>query len=311
MELLTDLQKRAAQAIVNVFETGKVQGDYGRVTLLPGDSGHLTYGRAQTTLASGNLHLLVKSYCETDGAGYAKELGKYLPRLAQRDVTLDHDMKLRTLLRDAGLDPMMQTTQDEFFDRIYWQPAIREASRIKVENGLGSTVVYDSMIHGSWKRIRDLTIRQYGTPADVRANNWVKKYVAVRRNWLANHQNPLLHKTVYRMEAFQDLIGRRKWSLALPFPVRNVTIDEAALSFAPSIRVSAEEPTRTLMLRQPPLQGPDVRWLQAALSKAGYPVKASGVFGALTDKAVRRFQEDNGLKIDGIVGPATRSMLSL
>lgn len=28
---------------------------------MPGDTGHLTYGRAQTTLASGNLYLLLKA----------------------------------------------------------------------------------------------------------------------------------------------------------------------------------------------------------------------------------------------------------
>ena len=309
--MLTDLQKKSAQAIVNVFETGKAQGDYGRVTVLPGDSGHLTYGRAQTTLASGNLHLLIKSYCETDGPGYAKELGKYLTRLAQRDLKLDQDLRLRILLRDAGLDPVMQDTQDGFFDRVYWLPAIREASRIKIGNGLGSTVVYDSMIHGSWKRVRDLTIQQFGAPEAIKANKWVRKYVAVRRDWLANHPNPLLHKTVYRMEAFQDLIGRRKWSLALPFTVRNVMIDEAVLSSTPSVLVSAEEPIRTLMLQRPPLKGPDVRRLQEALSKTGYPVKASGLFGALTDQAVKSFQRKHGLKVDGIVGPATRSLLSL
>ena len=309
--MLTDLQKKAAQAIVNVFETGKAQGDYGRVTVMPGDSGHLTYGRSQTTLASGNLHLLVKSYCETDGAGYAKDLTKYLTRLAQRDVTLDQDMKLRTLLRDAGLDPVMQTTQDGFFDRVYWLPAIREASGIGIESGLGSSVVYDSTIHGSWKRMRDLTIQQYDTPTAIGANEWVEKYVAVRRDWLANHPNPLLHKTVYRMEAFQDLIDQDKWELELPLLVRNVMIDEVALSSAPPVRVSAEEPLRTLMLQRPPLKGPDVRQLQEALSKAGYPVKADGVFGASTNKAVRALQEKNGLKVDGIVGPATRSVLSL
>ena len=58
--MLTDLQKKAAQAVVNVFETGHARGEYGQVTLLPGDSGHLTYGRSQTTLASGNLFLLIK-----------------------------------------------------------------------------------------------------------------------------------------------------------------------------------------------------------------------------------------------------------
>ena len=61
---LTKTQKRTAQAIVNIFETGRVHGDYGQVTLLAGDTGHLTYGRAQTTLASANLslHGLVLNY---------------------------------------------------------------------------------------------------------------------------------------------------------------------------------------------------------------------------------------------------------
>ena len=66
---LAALQKQAAQAIVNIFETGSVRGNYADVTLLRGDSGQLTYGRSQTTLASGNLYLLIKSYADrTDGA---------------------------------------------------------------------------------------------------------------------------------------------------------------------------------------------------------------------------------------------------
>ena len=40
--MLTDPQKQAAQAIVNIFETGRVLGEYGQVTLLTGDTGHLT-----------------------------------------------------------------------------------------------------------------------------------------------------------------------------------------------------------------------------------------------------------------------------
>ncbi len=66
--MLADLQKRTAQGIVNIFETGQVQGDYGKVTLLAGDTGHLTYGRSQTTLASGNLYLLTRVHREADGA---------------------------------------------------------------------------------------------------------------------------------------------------------------------------------------------------------------------------------------------------
>ena len=58
---MTSLQKKTAKAIVNIFETSRVLGNYAQVTLMLGDSGHLIYGRSQTTLGSGNLHLLIKA----------------------------------------------------------------------------------------------------------------------------------------------------------------------------------------------------------------------------------------------------------
>jgi murein DD-endopeptidase MepM/ murein hydrolase activator NlpD len=51
--------------------------------------------------------------------------------------------------------------------------------------------------------------------------------------------------------------------------------------------------------------GSDVRALQVALSHRGYPVPATGKFGAQTYGAVIRFQRAHGLGADGIVGPAT------
>ena len=55
--MITDLQKRTCQAIVNIFETSRALGDYASVVFHPLDPGQLTYGRSQTTLASGNLFL--------------------------------------------------------------------------------------------------------------------------------------------------------------------------------------------------------------------------------------------------------------
>src|SRR5262245_13730978 len=108
---ITDLQKRTAQAIVNIFETSHVLGDYSMVTLLAGDSGHLTYGRSQTTLASGNLFLLIRAYCQAAGAQFADALQPYLQRLSNLDLTLDSDASFRRTLQDAGVDPVMQETQ--------------------------------------------------------------------------------------------------------------------------------------------------------------------------------------------------------
>jgi len=310
--MVTELQKKAAQAIVNIFETGKVQGDYGNVTLLPYDPGHLTYGRSQTTLASGNLHLLIKAYCEAEGAPFASALSAYLNRLANRDLTLDHDMTFRQLLKQAGADPVMHDVQDAFFDRVYWAPALQAANIISISSALGTGVVYDSKIHGSWGRLRDRTTKRHGAADNIGENNWVIHYVNERGAWLANHPNALLHKTVYRMDSFRQLIADDKWDLSLPFRVRGILIDEESLLATVPVIVSAQDKKeRTLLLKTPPMKGSDVKAAQQALVKAGFKVTVDGIFGPATAKAVKQFQKKKRLKADGIVGPATRAALGL
>jgi len=307
----TPLQKQTAQAIVNIFETGSVQGNYGQVTLLPNDPGHLTYGRSQTTLSSGNLFLLIQAYTQAEGAELAAPLRDYLERLANRDTTLDHDGRLRDLLRQAGDDPVMQTVQDAFFDRVYWNPSEQAANTIGIQTPLGVAVVYDSRVHGSWPAMRDRTMNRFGSVNNLGETLWVTRYVEVRRDWLANHSNTLLRRTVYRMDAFNSLIGDGNWNLNLPLDIRGVRITEAVLGHRP-IRVSAQdEEERLLRLRNPRMRGDDVRDLQRALVNAGLNVDLDGVFGTETEAAVRQFQSQKGMVVDGIVGPATRAALGL
>jgi lysozyme family protein len=52
-----------------------------------------------------------------------------------------------------------------------------------------------------------------------------------------------------------------------------------------------------------------VRTLQDLLREAGYTVAVDGIFGPLTDQAVRSFQQAKQLSVDGIVGPQTWSAL--
>ena len=56
--------------------------------------------------------------------------------------------------------------------------------------------------------------------------------------------------------------------------------------------------------------GPGVEQIQQALITAGYDLGVDGIFGPVTDQAVRDFQEENGLTIDGVVGPQTWAKLS-
>jgi chitosanase len=308
--MVTELQKKTAQAIVNIFETGNPLGNYGQVTLLANDSGHLTYGRAQTTLMSGNLHLLIKAYCEAPEAELASPLSEYLEKLANRDTSLDRDQRLRDLLREAGGDPVMHDAQDRFFDRVYWAPTIQAASSKNIASALGTGVVYDSKIHGSWEKVQSLTTLRHGTFTDIGEEDWIRDYVDERRNWLANHPNSLLHRTVYRMDAFRQLINAASWRLPLPLMVRGALIDETILSSIPPVRVSAHDDNeRTLKLQVPYQIGPDVTAVQEALANTGFTLAVDGIFGPLTDAVVRQFQLEKGLISDGIVGPATRSAL--
>lgn len=51
--------------------------------------------------------------------------------------------------------------------------------------------------------------------------------------------------------------------------------------------------------------GEDVKTLQMLLNSAGYAVSIDSVFGPKTEAAVRAFQKDRGLVVDGIVGGKT------
>jgi len=56
-------------------------------------------------------------------------------------------------------------------------------------------------------------------------------------------------------------------------------------------------------------ESPFVEILQHLLRARGFGLEADGVFGVVTEQAVRRFQGNQGIVVDGIVGPITWSRL--
>ncbi len=303
--MLTTTQKKTAQAIVNIFETGSVLGDYGNVTLIDGDTGHLTFGRSQTTLGSGNLHDLLQRYCANPGARFGARLATALPRFAAKDLTLDRDQQLHNVLRASADDPVMRETQDVFFEQVYWQPAERSAGQLGIVTPLGVAVFYDSSVHGSAKLIRGRTNEQLGTIAEHGERAWITKYVAVRRHWLATHKRADLRPTVYRMDAFQRLIHQGFWGLELPLVVRNLEISTPTLAAMPFGCYDGPQPgSRIVAVQTPLLRGLDVRLLQLGLSDAKVDVKADGVFGKTSASLVKSYQAAHGLPATGVADAA-------
>lgn len=299
---ITATQAATAKAILNLFETGEVLGQYGNVTLIAGDTGHLTFGRSQTTLGSGNLAQLLQQYCANLGARFAARLAPSLPRFFAIDQTLDNDHKLHNVLRASADDPVMRETQDAFFDQTYWQPAVRAAGKLGLASPLATTVVYDSFVHGSWAAMRDRTTQTAGAPGAIGERAWISAYVATRRAWLENNARTDLRPTVYRMDAFRRLIDQGFWGLGLPLVVRSKEISPLTLAAMPPGCYDGPQPgSRPIALQTPLARGLDVRLVQLGLSDRGMEIQADGIFGQTSANVVKAWQAQNGQPANGIV----------
>jgi chitosanase len=308
--MLTNTQKKTAQAIVNIFETGSVLGDYGSVTIIPGDTGHLTFGRSQTTLGSGNLWELLDRYCSNHGSRFGNRLSAYQNRFSAGDLTLDCDLQLHNLLRATADDPVMRETQDQFFEALFWQPAEKAAGQLGITSPLGVAVVYDSYIHGSWKAIRDRTSKQCGSISSIGEKDWISAYVQIRHNWLVTNPNTKLQATGYRMESMQRLIDQNYWGLPLPLVVRGNEISLATLNATPPGCYDGPEPgTRILAVQSPLIRGMDVRLVQLGLSDRSISIKADGIFGQTSAKCIKDYQAKAGLPVTGVTDIALIAQL--
>lgn len=227
--MISHLQKQTGQAIINIFETGLVHGDYSVLSVLADDPGLISYGRAQTTLSSGHLGRLITAYCQDPQARDGAALRPYATGLRKRLRESLYNYPLHRALRRAGSDPIMQALQDVYVDEQFWHPATAAAQQADISSALGTSVVYDSFIHGNWEAMYQEAREGYA------GMGWgehalVRRYIAVRWAWLARHPRQILRKTVYRMETFHLLCQQENWRLTLPLVVRGIQISAKTFS---------------------------------------------------------------------------------
>ncbi len=65
-------------------------------------------------------------------------------------------------------------------------------------------------------------------------------------------------------------------------------------------------PTRTIYLGNSKLTAEDIKWLQWELVEDGYEIEINGELNKITIAALRDYQYNHGLEVDGKCGPATR-----
>lgn len=228
---ITLAQKKKIIKVINVFETGTIDGNYADISIYAdgpkGSDGkpikQITYGRSQTT-EFGVLKVLIDQYIINKGQ-FSAQFKAYTTKIGKQP-SLYTDANFKKLLKDAAnLDPIMKNTQDSFFDQLYYQPAFSWFTSMKFTLPLSMLIIYDSFIHSG----TILPFLRERFPASVPKNGgdektWIKQYVAVRHEWLANHNNKILQNTVYRSICFENAIKQDNWELSKPINANGTNI---------------------------------------------------------------------------------------
>lgn len=232
--ILTPGQRLVCERVINVYETGFPHGRYGAISIFedgPNDIRQITYGRSQTT-EYGNLRELVQMYVDA-GGHFSDELRVFLPKIGR--TALVDDTRFKDLLRRSGNeDPVMRQTQDSFFDRRYFEPALRWASENGFTRALSVLVIYDSFIHsGSILPLLRSRFPELPPARGGREEVWISQYVGVRHRWLAAHSRPIVRQTIYRTRDLTREVERGNWDLArLPILANGVPVDDSDVAIA-------------------------------------------------------------------------------
>lgn len=212
--MITPENKIKIQRIVNVFETGRTQGQYDCLVQYPDGPGgikQITYGRSQTT-EFGNLKRLLEGYIARHGTE-ASHLKPFLSKVGRMPSLGTNALFVRSL-KQAGKDPIMQDVQDEFFDLYYYLPAFHWFEGFGFTLPLSLLVIYDSFIH-SGTILKQLREQFPARPPKMGGDEkqWMKEYVNARHNWLQNHPRKTLQATTYRTQCFKTQIKNENWDL--------------------------------------------------------------------------------------------------
>jgi chitosanase len=209
--MMDELAKRKIKDVLNIAEQGTHTIPYGKVEVMSDGPG----GIPQITLSvgftqyGGNLGKVISEYIKSGGKH--GELVNY--RLDDSRLTTNKSFK--GLLKAAGTDPIMQSVQEELYEKLYIQPGIKWAESEGFTLPLSHLVICDSFLHSGSilaflrKRFDEMTPAHGGLE-----KIWINSYTDERHKWLANHSNKLLRKTIYRTKYYKQLLAVEDWGLA-------------------------------------------------------------------------------------------------
>lgn len=138
----------------------------------------------------------------------------------------------------------------------------------------------------------------------------IQKIVGVREDGVFG---PQTQSAVRQWQSNLGIVADGAWGPQTEQATHDLFVFLSNLSVVQEINPNNEffqavEEAKAQVIRQGS-SGGAVKIAQLTLNSKGYRLVGDGVFGPATDSAVRRFQSDNGISVDGIVGPRTWATL--
>ena len=280
---LTTEQHDICERVINVFETGSIQGNYAAISIFhdgPGDIRQITYGRSQTT-EYGNLPQLVRMYVDAGGI-FSEQLREFV-NLVGHTALVDNSRFIDLLKKAGAQDQVMRRTQDVFFDQLYFQPAMKWASNNGFTLALSALVIYDSYIHSG--SIRSDIRSKFSEVPPARGGEekaWIRAYINARHAWLLAHHRPDVRASAYRTKDLAREIARGNWDLSiLPIIANGTPVNGGAGIIGGGIVESFAYPDPGSADQYAPDEGNEEVWgddtyaARAGLSEMAFPAAAA------------------------------------
>jgi hypothetical protein len=212
-----DRVRRAAFAITSAFEGG------GYATYQTYDSGIISYGRFQFTMAAGSFITVITRYCNQASGPTVDGLKGYLPRINAKDEGLRKDDGLKNLCKTAASDPIMQAIQDQVATESYWGDVIAlSVVPRNIKSALGYALIFDMAIqHGKYNFLIPKTETDLGVPSKSRVGEngvteqqFITKLAQNRQENLKALAAKLnLPGMIKRGDFWVNLVGTGDWNL--------------------------------------------------------------------------------------------------
>jgi chitosanase len=228
-------EKEMIDTLTGLFEGGS----YCALADSPTDTkGGLSFGKHQVSEIQGTLLALLKTYTSKPTAASANvaAINMHIARFnaagtryngtpAQRD-------DFKGALKTACTDPAMQHAQDEYFDSIYFTPAMRNAADFGIQTALGKSIFYDIAIQAgpNRKTFYRAALDRWNAehpgkdPKDRDEKTFLRYVNESRRQEMLNSKSKDYKASVYRPNEFDKLLDSGNLDLKADFPFRGCTI---------------------------------------------------------------------------------------